>query len=229
MENKDLDEFHEEATSESSNTSDTAQTAPCDFSESERSVKARTANKDTLTFLHDAIIVITGVLLVFMLLFKVIVVQGPSMKRTFMNGDVVLLLNNVLFNDYDQGDVVVFSKSNFKNGQPVIKRVIATEGQMVDIDFDAGVVYVDGIKLDEPYVNTPTTLREGLVFPIRVNKDCIFVMGDNRNESKDSRSPEIGQVDTREVMGKALFLAFPGKEADTNERKFDRIGVISHG
>ena len=146
------------------------------------------------------------------------------MDETLNDGDYLLLLNGIFFNNYKQGDIIVASKDSFHDGEPIIKRVIATEGQEVDIDFNLGVVYVDGVALDEPYINTPTNLDEGTAFPLVVEKGHLFVMGDNRNHSKDSRSPEIGLIDKREVLGKAVFLIFPG--LDSGEREFDRIGVI---
>ena len=117
-------------------------------------------------------------------------------------------------------------KDSFKDGEPIIKRVIAPEGQTVDIDFVEGIVYVDGVALDEPYTNTPTTLFEGVSFPLTVEDGCIFVLGDNRNDSLDSRSREIGQIDKREILGKAIFLAIPGIDEMTEKRDFSRIGVL---
>ena len=86
--------------------------------------------------------------------------------------------------------------------EPIGKRVIATEGQKVDIDFEKGIVYVDDKALDEPYVNAPTLTKEGVEFPVTVPEGHIFVMGDNRNMSTDSRSPMIGFIDVRYVLGK---------------------------
>ena len=117
-------------------------------------------------------------------------------------------------------------KESFDDGKPIVKRVIATEGQTVDIDFDSGMVFVDGQALDEPYVNTPTNLPEGVSFPLQVEENCYFVMGDNRNSSRDSRSPEIGQVDRREILGKAFFLMFPGTDKNTVSRDLNRMGVL---
>ena len=96
----------------------------------------------------------------------------------------------------------------------------------MDIDFEEGIVYVDDVPLDEPYVNTPTNLFEGIKFPIIVEENCVFVLGDNRNDSLDSRSLDIGQVDKRELLGKAIFLALPGPSEDTGNRDFKRIGVL---
>lgn len=189
----------------------------------------QTTKKGTgfLANLHDIVFLVAGVLLVFSLLFRMVVVSGPSMKNTLIDGDWVLLMGNVLYNTPKQGDVIVASKKSFDNGKPIVKRVIATEGQTVDIDFDEGIVYVDEVALDEPYTLTATTLFEGVAFPLTVDKGCIFVLGDNRNESKDSRSKEIGLIDCREVLGKAIFILFPGNEKGNLNRELGRIGVIS--
>ena len=189
--------------------------------------KKLTGKESVLLYLHDFVTWLVVILLVFMLLFRVVVVSGPSMNSTLVHGDYLLLINSLFYREPAYGDIVVVSKDSFKNGEPIIKRVIATEGQWVDIDFDAGVVYVNGNPLDEPYVNTPTNMYEGVDFPLMVGDGCIFVMGDNRNESKDSRSPEIGQVDKREVLGKAIFLFLPGIDPVTEQMNFDRIGALS--
>jgi len=180
-----------------------------------------------LTNLHDVVFLVAGILLVFSLLFRIVIVSGPSMKNTLIDGDWLLLMGNVLYREPQQGDVVVVCKESYDNGTPIVKRVIATEGQTVDIDFEEGIVYVDGTALDEPYILTETKLFEGVQFPLQVDEGCIFVLGDNRGESKDSRSPEIGLIDCREILGKAVFVLFPGNEGGHLEREFGRIGVIS--
>ena len=178
------------------------------------------------SYLHDFVFGLVGILLIFMFVFRIVVVSGPSMQQTLMNGDCVLLLSNTLYQKPEAGDIVVLSKQSYKNGEPIIKRVIATEGQVVDIDFSNGTVYVDGIALDEPYISTPTVNSEGIIFPITVKEDCIFVMGDNRSNSSDSRSTEIGQIDCREIIGKALFLALPAMDNSSGKRDLSRIGVL---
>ena len=70
-------------------------------------------------------------------------------------------------------------------------------------------------------------LEEGLEFPVTVPEGCVFVMGDNRNDSDDSRDPALGPVDTREILGRAVFLLFPGMTADTGERDLSRIGSLA--
>ena len=191
-------------------------------------VDKKQERKETiLLYLHDFVIWLVAILLIFLLLFRVVVVSGPSMNDTLVHGDYLLLLNNVFYSDPKQGDIIVAAKESFKDGEPIIKRVIATEGQWVDIDFDAGIVYVNGTALDEPYTKTPTNIFEGVGFPLMVDEGCIFVMGDNRNESKDSRSLEIGLIDKREVLGKAIFLFLPGKDVATEQMNFKRIGALS--
>ncbi|MBQ2384406.1 MAG: signal peptidase I [Oscillospiraceae bacterium] len=175
--------------------------------------------------LKDMITVLAGFMLVYMLLFRVVVVVGPSMYDTLVDGDRLILVSNVLYREPRQGDVIVASKESF-GGECIVKRVIATEGQTVDIDFDAGIVYVDGLALDEPYAHTLTTRKEGMIFPLTVEEDHVFVLGDNRNDSKDSRDPTIGLVDHREILGKVLFLMMPGDHYGTVERDFGRIGVV---
>ena len=156
---------------------------------------------------------------------RLIGVDGHSMVPTLQDGDRLLVLNSMLYDDYKYGDIVVLRKETFLE-EPIVKRVIATEGQTVDIDFDEGVVYVDGQALEEDYIREPTYLDEGLAFPITVPEGCIFLLGDNRNNSMDSRDPSLGPVDVRCVIGKAVALVFPGKSAETEKREFSRIGGL---
>ena len=169
---------------------------------------------------------VLAVVLVFTFLIRLIGVDGHSMVPTLQNGDRLLVLSSLLDNDYEYGDIVVLREESFLE-EPIVKRVIATEGQTVDIDFEAGIVYVDGQVLDEPYINEPTYMEEGTEFPLTVPEGCIFVMGDNRNHSSDSRDSRLGTVDTRCVLGKAVFLAFPGADDVTGKREFGRIGLIN--
>ena len=192
----------------------------------DQSKPRQSMQKTILSYLHDIAFGMVAILLLFMIVFRVVVVSGPSMQQTLQHGDCIVLLNSVFYREPKVGDIVVATKTSYKDGEPIIKRVIATEGQVVDIDFDKGIVYVDGKALVEPYVNTPTNLYEGVSFPLTVKENCVFVMGDNRNDSKDSRSSEIGQIDRRELLGKALFLVIPGVTESVGEREFDRIGVL---
>ena len=185
-----------------------------------------TWKQNLVLYLHDLVIYVSVILLVFLLLFRIIVVTGDSMYSTLWDGDYLLLMSNLLCPNPDVGDIVVVSKQSYDNGSPIVKRVIATEGQIVDIDFQNGIVYVDGLPIQEDYVNTPTNMQEGMSFPLIVEEDCYFVMGDNRNNSRDSRSPDIGQIDRREILGKAIFLMIPGTDGGLRTRDFGRIGAI---
>ncbi len=185
-----------------------------------------TPQQVVLSCLHDFVYLLVAVLLICSLLFRVVVVSGPSMNDTLVHGDWLILLNSAVTGEPKYGDVIVASKKSFANGEPIIKRVIATEGQEVNIDFRKGIVYVDGEPLNESYTLTPTNIQEGMEFPLVVDEGCIFVMGDNRNISKDSRSTEIGLIDCREVMGKAIFILYPGTDKLHPDREFNRIGVI---
>ena len=184
--------------------------------------------KGFMMYLHDLVHLLAIVMIVFVILFRIVIVSGSSMYSTLYHGDWLLVSGSVFYKNPQYGDIIVASKSSFNSGEPIIKRVIATEGQTVDIDFTAGVVYVDGVALDEDYTYTPTNVEEGIVFPITIAEGCIFAMGDNRNGSRDSRDPMIGMIDKREIMGKALFLLFPGFGDDDYDtgRDFNRIGAL---
>ena len=169
---------------------------------------------------------VLAVVVLFTFVIRMIGVDGHSMVPTLQDKDRLLVLNSMLYDDYQYGDIVVLRKPTFL-AKPIVKRVIATEGQTVDIDFSTGSVYVDGALLKEDYINELTFTEEGTVFPLTVPEGSIFVMGDNRNHSNDSRDSRLGTVDTRYVIGKAVFMAFPGPDAYTGERSFKRIGVIA--
>ena len=188
--------------------------------------KRNKAQKGVLSYLHDFVIWLIVIVLVFLLLFRVVIVSGPSMQPTLVDGDYLLLLSSVFYRNPKQGDIIVAAKDSFHNGEPIIKRVIATAGQEVDIDFEEGIVYVDGRTLDEPYILSPTYLEEGVRFPLTVPENCVFVMGDNRNNSTDSRNPAIGTIDRREILGKVLLLIIPGRSEDTGKMEWSRFGVV---
>ena len=182
--------------------------------------------KSTVLYLHDLVYMLMAIVLTFLMLFRIIVVSGDSMYSTLLDGDYLLLLGNLFYQEPEHGDIVVISKQSFDNGKPIVKRVIATEGQTVDIDFENAVVYVDNVPLEEPYINSPTSFNEGMIFPLTVADNCIFVLGDNRGVSRDSRDPVIGQIDRREILGKAIFLMLPGTSHGNLARDTGRIGVI---
>ena len=169
---------------------------------------------------------VLAVVLVFTFAVRGFWVDGQSMRETLQNGDLLLILNDHLCGGYQPGDIVVLRKASFRDGKPLVKRVIATEGQTVDIDFEAGIVYVDGEALEEDYIREPTWTPEGLDFPVTVPEGHIFVLGDNRNNSSDSRHKDLGPIDIRMVTGKAVFLMVPGVTADQGAREWSRVGSL---
>ena len=181
--------------------------------------------KNVVLYLHDIVFLLILIMLIFLLPFRIIVVSGDSMYSTLVDGDYLLLLSNLLYHEPDQGDIVVIGKKTYDDGTPIVKRVIAKEGQTVDIDFEEGIVYVDGVALEEDYTYSPTMNHGNVIFPQTVEENCIFVLGDNRGVSLDSRYPQIGQIDKREILGKALFLFLPGTHFGQIPRDFERIGA----
>ncbi|MBR6533563.1 MAG: signal peptidase I [Clostridia bacterium] len=157
------------------------------------------------------------VIILFGFVFRVAIISGNSMLNTLKGGEFVVMTN--LFYEPKRGDIVVVSRNTFNSAEditegkgPIIKRVIATENQTVDIDFQKGIVYVDGVALKEDYISTPTTQKRDVDFPVTVPKGHIFVLGDNREVSLDSRSSSIGNngmIDKRYVLGHAVFRFLP--------------------
>lgn len=193
-----------------------------DATEQQNIESLKTMLFDWLDVLAHAIIV---VVICFSFFFRIATIDGPSMRDTLQHGEKVVITN--LFYKPKVGDIVVISRNKensvftevTNDNTPIIKRIIATEGQTVDINFVLGVVSVDGVALDEPYTLTPTNLKSDVEFPVTVPEGCVFVLGDNRNDSKDSRSSDIGEdgmVDTRYILGHAIYRVFP----------FDKIGKI---
>lgn len=163
--------------------------------------------KVALTSVFRWLSVIMAIFVVFIVVwtsfFQIVKVSGESMLPTIKSGTFVAVS---LF-DYEPvaGDVVVISPSNERD--TIIKRIIATENQTVSVDYNEGKVYVDGKELCEPYVVNPMTeIREDeLVYPYVVPKGCVFVMGDNRDYSYDSRSFDIKAIDEDYILGKVVY------------------------
>ena len=151
---------------------------------------------------------VVGVVLLFTFAFRLIGVSGPSMQDTLYTGDRLLVLN-AAFCDFQPGDVVVINNYNADLSDTLIKRIIAREGDTVQIDFEAGMVFVNGQLLEEPYINEATTLSGDIPFPVTVPPGCFFVLGDNRNHSQDSRSSALGFVPLDDIEGRAVFRFAP--------------------
>lgn len=167
---------------------------------------------DLYFWVQALVMALVCLILVFTLLGRVIGVVGSSMEPTLHPGDL-LLLQSAGYTP-KQGDVVVLRKPGFPYPEtaPVVKRVIAVEGQHVRVDYEAHCVYVDGVALDEPYINEimerPTD--SNLIYlDMTVPEGSIYVLGDNRNHSSDSRHQLLGAVDERYVLGRALWVMTP--------------------
>ena len=159
---------------------------------------------DWIQCLESALIVCV---VLFIFFIRVIDVKGTSMYPTLNNQDKMLVSD--VFYRPKAGDIVVFKKDQYDPDKALVKRVIATEGQEINIDFDKGIVYVDGEPLEEDYINELTTTKLDFIGPQTVPEGCVFVMGDNRNMSTDSRKSEIGMVDNRLIIGKVYCVIFP--------------------
>lgn len=197
------------------------QTAPEQSEHTEQGVPGR----DLYEWVSSLVGAVLVIVLIFTFIARMMGVQGPSMQPTLVEGDRLIVLSSALAGEYRRGDIVIARKESF-DPEPIVKRVIALAGQTVDIDFDRGIVYVDGQALEEDYVNDLTYKDEGTSFPLTVPEGEVFLMGDNRNRSTDSRDTRIGTVDERELIGKAIFLVFPGKDPMTEQRDFKRIGAL---
>ena len=183
----------------------------------EKEEKPLSGAQEAYEWLQILIVALVTIILVFTFVGRITRWWGRSMLPTLHEGDV-MLIRDIGYTDPQPGDIVVLTKEFDAARGPIVKRIIAVERQTVDIDYDAGTVAVDGQVLDEPYIH------EAMLCPtyenqthIEVPEGSIFVMGDNRNHSSDSRDVTLGTVDTRYLLGKAEFICFPFSD-------FGRIG-----
>ena len=186
-------------------------------------------DKSELTFREKAIInlydmasvltvALVTIMLIFTFVFRIVGVVGSSMVPTLHDGDWLMV--SAYDREPQYGQVVIVTQPNWFD-EPIVKRIIATENQVVDIDFYKGDVYVDGVLLDEPYISTPTTNKGSVEMPVYVPEGCVFVMGDNRLGSLDSRDKRIGDngiIDNRYILGHAIFRFMP----------FDKMGRLDN-
>jgi signal peptidase I len=157
---------------------------------------------------YEALISAVVVLaVIFSFVFRIMQVSGESMWPTLWSGDKLLCWGAGY--TPQRGDIVILD-SNTSYGKPLVKRIIALGGDTVYIDFEAGTVSVNGEELNEDYLEVPTLLSYDVEFPVTVPEGTVFVMGDNRNNSLDSRSSSVGYIDERDVLGKVLFCFMPG-------------------
>ena len=178
-----------------------------------RQVQYNGAGSIWYDLLQNVVITLVFFIVVFVFFGRICGVQGQSMEDTLHDGDRLLISN--LFYTPDQGDIVVLRKDTFR-ADPIVKRVVAVAGQRVRIDFVEGTVYVDDEAVFEEYIKERTYRPLDFTEEVKVPEGCVFVMGDNRNRSNDSRDADIGFVDTRYIIGRAVLRVYP----------FEDIGIL---
>lgn len=184
------------------------ETGLIDTADTDTDIKDKVKTETSAIYLlYDAVTILTSafvlLMILFSFLFRVVGVRGASMEDTLHQGDWLITVQK---EQYITGDIVVVTQPNYFN-EPLIKRVIAKGGQTIDIDYELSVIYIDGKELNEPYLKEQIMEREysNLTFPYTVEEGFLFVMGDNRNNSTDSRSPLVGPIDERYVLGRAAL------------------------
>lgn len=176
----------------------------------EKEVVSDVAWTSVFNWVYALVGILCVVFVVFMMFFKVVEVDGASMKPT-LNESEKLLVYSLSYTP-EQGDIIIVGSTN-KDEPPLVKRVIATENQTVEVDYKTGKVSVDGKVLNEDYITEMSVPDANEVeYPYTVPKGCVFVMGDNRNESSDSRSRLIKAVDENHIAGKVIARIYPFSE-----------------
>ena len=170
----------------------------------------RTPAKTIVEFVSVIATSIVAIMVIFTFAFRIVGVSGPSMMNTLMNGDWLIV--SAFITEPERGDIVIITQPNAYN-EPIVKRVIAVGGDTIDIDFDTATVSINGKEINEPYLGSPTTDDEGAwQYPLTLKEGQVFVMGDNRQHSSDSRSPDIGLIDENYILGQVLFRFSPISE-----------------
>ena len=156
-------------------------------------------------WVNSILVAVVAVVVLLTFCFSLIDVDGQSMEPTLINTDKVIVTN--LFYTPENGDVVVISHAEHYD-DPLVKRVIATEGQTLKIDFATNEVFVNGELVEENYIQG-TTIEGDTEIPEVIPEGKVYVMGDNRSNSLDSRYEKIGLVDEDSIIGKAQFVIIP--------------------
>ncbi len=171
--------------------------------------RRREKNTMLLDWFEAILMAVVLMFLVLVFVIRMVNVNGVSMQPTLQEGDELIVLSAAY--QPQHGDIVVVSGDNTV-GSPIVKRVIGLGGDEVDIDFETGQVSVNGEVLQEDYISEPTTLAYDVQFPVTVPEGTLFLLGDNRPQSKDSRDSEIGFVDERDLLGEVVWRLFPASQ-----------------
>ena len=179
----------------------------------------RPAGAELFEWLQMVMVCVLGAVMAFNLVVRMSVVDGQSMDPTLEHGELMLVWS--LGYSPKQGDIVIINKTtaNFLHEQAIVKRVIALGGQTVDIDYGEGVVYVDGKALKEDYILEEMFLPNNPYMQnthFEVPEGEVFVLGDNRNGSTDSRDERLGSIDEGYILGRAVAAVWP----------IDKLGLI---
>ena len=176
--------------------------------EREAMTPGQRARREIYDWIQSLMAALIFCVILFSFVIRLIDVKGPSMNPTLYEGDK-MVVSDLLYKP-KAGDIVIFKNVDENNEEKaLVKRVIATEGQEVNIDFENGIVYVDGEPIEEDYVAEPIHNKLDFIGPKTVPEGCVFVLGDNRNSSRDSRAKSIGMVDERLILGKVYGVVYP--------------------